>query len=335
MKAIVYTQYGSPDVLHLQEIEKPTPQDNEILIRIRATPVNVGDVMARNFRAFTARTFTMPGFVWLPARFMIGFRKPRRHILGSEFAGDVEAVGSGVTHFKPGDAVFGYRAMNFGANAEYLCMPADRFVTAKPANMTYEQASGVPGGALTALSLLRRVNIQPGQKVLINGASGGIGSHALQLAKHYGAEVTGVCGTPRMELVKALGADHVIDYTKEDFTQNGEKYDLIMDVMNKSSFARCKNSLTPNGCYLLVSFKTKQLMQMMRTSVTARNGGKRVICALSDEKPEDLVFIRGLVEAGVIKSVVDTCYPLPQAADAHRYFEAGSKRGLVVITVPA
>jgi NADPH:quinone reductase-like Zn-dependent oxidoreductase len=252
MKAIVYTQYGSPDVLQMQEIEKPTPQDNEILIRIRATPVNVGDIMARNFSAYTPRTFTMPGFLYLPSRFMIGYRKPRRHVLGNAFAGDVEAVGSGVTNFKPGDAVFGYRAMNFGAHAEYLCMPADRFVTAKPANMTYEEACGVPGGALTALSLLRKVNIQPGQKVLINGASGTIGSHALQLAKYYGAEVTAVCATPRLELVKALGADHVIDYTREDFTQNGETYDLIMDVMNKSSFDRCKNSLTANGCYLRV-----------------------------------------------------------------------------------
>jgi NADPH:quinone reductase-like Zn-dependent oxidoreductase len=217
-----------------------------------------------------------------------------------------------------------------GANAEYLCMPENGLVAIKPANMTFEEAAVVPYGAITALNLLRKVNIQRGQKVLINGASGGIGSAAVQLAKHYGAEVTGVCATPRVEFVKALGADKVIDYTKEDFTQNGETYDLIFDIMGKSSFSRCKNSLKPNGRYLLASFKMKQLFQMLWTSIV---GDKKVICALSSESPKDLVFIKELVEAGKIKSIIDRCYPWEQIADAHRYVEGGHKRGNVVVTV--
>ncbi len=196
--------------------------------------------------------------------------------------------------------------------------------------MSYEEAATVPYGALTALSLLRKVNIQSGQKVLINGASGGIGSAAVQLAKYFGAEVTGVCSTPRLEFVKAIGADKVIDYTQEDFTKNGETYDLIFDILGKSSFSRCKSSLTQNGRYLLASFKMKQLFQMLGTS---KIGSKKVICALSSEKVEDLIFIKELVEAGKIKSVIDRCYPLEQTAEAHRYVESGHKKGNVVITV--
>jgi NADPH:quinone reductase-like Zn-dependent oxidoreductase len=196
--------------------------------------------------------------------------------------------------------------------------------------MTCEEAATVPYGALTALNLLRKVNIQPGQKVLINGASGGIGSAAIQLAKYFGAEVTGVCGTPRLEFVKALGADKVIDYTKEDFTQNGETYDLIFDILGRSSFARCKSSLKPNGRYLLASFKMKQLVQMLWTS---KMNNKKVICALSSEKVEDLLFIKELVEAGKLKSIIDKRYPLHQAAEAHRYIETGNKKGNVIITV--
>ncbi|MBZ0306430.1 MAG: NAD(P)-dependent alcohol dehydrogenase, partial [Anaerolineae bacterium] len=196
--------------------------------------------------------------------------------------------------------------------------------------MSYEEAAAVPYGALTALTLLRKVNIQPGQKVLINGASGGIGSYAVQLAKHFGAEVTGVCSTPRMELVKALGADKVIDYTKEDFTRNGETYDLIFDILGRSSFSKCKNVLKPGGRYLLASFKMKQLFQMVWTS---KIGSQKVICALSNEKQEDLLFIQELIEAGRIKSIVDRCYPLEQAADAHRYVETGYKQGSVVVTM--
>jgi NADPH:quinone reductase-like Zn-dependent oxidoreductase len=262
MKAIVYEKYGSPNVLELREVEKPAPKDNEILIRIHATSVNIGDIWARNFKAITPSKFTMPLPLWLPSRMYFGFTKPRINILGSEFAGEVEAIGKDVKRFKKGDQVFGYRGQSMGACAEYLCIPEDGMVTSKPSNMTYEEAATVPYGALMALSLLRKVNIQSGptnragrQKVLINGASGGIGSAAVQIAKHFGAEVTGVCGTPRLEFVKSLGADHVIDYTKEDFTQNGEAYDLIFDILGKSSFSRCKSSLKQNGRYLLASFK--------------------------------------------------------------------------------
>jgi NADPH:quinone reductase-like Zn-dependent oxidoreductase len=331
MKAIVYTEYGSPDVLQLVEVEKPIPKDNEVLIRIYATPVNYGDTLARNFREISPRKFNMPFIFWLPARMAFGFNKPKINSLGSEFAGKIETVGKDVKLFKAGDQVFGYRGMSMGANAEYLCMPADGLVAIKPANMTYEEAAAVPYGALTALNLLRKVNIQPGQKVLINGASGAIGSAALQLAKyHFGAEVTGVCGTPRLEFVKSLGADKVIDYTKEDFTQNGEIYDLIFDILGKSSFSRCKSSLNQNGRYLLASFKMKQLFQMLWTSMI---GSKKVICALSLEKTEDLIFIKELIEAGKIKSIIDRCYALEQTAEAHRYIETGHKKGNVVIAV--
>ena len=330
MKAIVYTEYGPPDVLHLKEVEKPSPEDNEILVRIHTTTVNIGDIWARNFKEITPARFTMPLLLWLPSRIYFGFTKPRINILGSEFAGEVEAAGKEVKHFSNGDQVFGYRGQKMGSNAEYLCMPEDGLVALKPANMTYEEAAAVPYGALTALSLLRKANIQPGQKVLIHGASGSIGAAAVQLAKYFGAEVTGVCGTPRLEFVQALGADKVIDYTREDFTKNGETYDLIFDILGKSSFSSCKNSLKPNGIYLLASFKMKQILQMLWTSRTV---SKKVICALSSENPKDLIFIKELVEAGKIKSILDRCYPLEQTAEAHRYVEKGCKTGSVIITM--
>lgn len=272
----------------------------------------------------------MPMLLWLPARISFGLRKPKNPILGSEFAGEIEAIGKGVKKFRKGDQVFAYRGMSMGANAEYLCMPEDGMVGVKPANMTYEEAACVPYGGIMALSLLRKVNIQSGQKVLINGASGGIGSLAVQLAKYYGAEVTGVCSTPRLELVKSLGADKVIDYIKEDFTKNGERYDLIFDILGRSSFSRCKGSLTQNGRYLLASFKMRKLFQMLGTSII---GSKKVICALASEKSEDIIFLKELVEAGKIRSVIDRCYPLEQTAEAHRYVEKGQKKGNVVITV--
>jgi NADPH:quinone reductase-like Zn-dependent oxidoreductase len=330
MKAIVYTEYGPPDVLQIQEIEKPTPKDNEILIRVYATSVNIGDIWARNFKEISPRKFTMPFPLWLPARMYFGFTKPKINILGSEFAGEVVSIGKDVKQFRKGNQVFGYRGQSMGANAEYLCMAEDGLVSVKPSNMTYEEAATVPYGALTALNLLRKINIRRGQKVLINGASGGIGSAAVQLAKYFGAEVTGVCATPRLEFVKALGADHVIDYTKEDFTKSGETYDLIFDILGKSSFTKCKNSLKRNGIYLLASFKMKQLFQMLWTSII---GNKKVICALSSENPNDLIFIKELVEAGKIKAIIDKRYPLEQIAGAHRYIEKGHKRGNVVLTM--
>ena len=330
MKAIVFTEYGSPDVLQLKEVAKPTPKDDEILVRVHATPVNYGDLTARNFANLSLSEFNMPAPLWLPARMSFGWNKPKINILGSELAGEVEAVGKKVKKFKPGDQVFAYTGMNMGANAEYLCLPEAGIVALKPANLTYEEASTLPYGAIMALSLLRKVNIRPGQKVLINGASGGIGSMAVQVAKHFGTEVTGVCGTPRLEYVKSLGADKVIDYTKDDFTRNGETYDLIFDILGRSSFSRLKRSLKPNGIYLLASYKMKQLFQMFRTSMF---GGQKVICAMASEKSEDLVFIKELVEAGKIKTIIDKCYPLEQAAEAHRYVESGLKKGPVVITL--
>jgi NADPH:quinone reductase-like Zn-dependent oxidoreductase len=331
MKAIVYTEYGPPEVLQLREVEKPTPKDNEILIRVYATSVNYGDLVARDFRHITPRKFNMPFLFWLIAKISFGLTKPRIKILGSEFAGEIEAVGKDVKRFKKGDQVFGYPGQSMGAYAEYLCMPEHGSVAMKPANMTYEAAAVVPMGAIMALSLLRKVNIQPGQKVLVNGASGGIGSAAVQLAKsHFGAKVTGVCGTPRLEFVKSLGADKVIDYTKEDFTTSGETYDLIFDILGKSSFSRCKSSLKQNGRYLLASFKMRQLFQMLSTSMI---GSKKVICALAPGSTKDLISVKELIEAGKIKSVIDRRYPLEQAAEAHSYVEKGLKKGHVVITL--
>jgi NADPH:quinone reductase-like Zn-dependent oxidoreductase len=330
MKAIVCTEYGPPEVLQLKEVEEPTPKDNEVLIRVRATSVNFGDTMVRNFRAITPRKFNMPFLFWLMARMSLGLSKPRKTILGSEFAGEIESVGKNVRRFKNGDQVFGYPGQSFGAYAEYLCMPENGVLATKPANMTYEEAAVVSYGAIMALYLLRKVNVHSGQKVLINGASGGIGSAAVQIAKHFGAEVTGVCGTPRLEFVKSLGADKVIDYTKDDFTRDGETYDLIFDILGKSSFSQCQSSLKPNGTLLFASFKMKQLFQMLRTS---RAGTKKVVCALAPGRVEDLISVKELVETGKIKSIIDRRFPLEEAAEAHRYVEKGHKKANVVITV--
>ena len=331
MKAVVYTEYGPPEVLLLKEVPEPTPKDNEVLIKICATVVQYGDLVARNFKDISPRKFHMPFPFWLVNGVIFGFRKPKITTLGAEFAGEIESVGKDVTLFKKGDQVFGYRGPSMGANAEYLCMPEDGCVAIKPTNMTYEEAAAVPFGAMVALALLRKVNIQPGQKVLVNGASGTIGSAAVQLAKsHFGAEVTGVCSTPRLELVKSLGADKVIDYTQEDFTTSGETYDLIFDILGKSSWPRCKGSLKQNGRYLLASFKMRQLLQMLWTSMV---GSKKVICAIAPASTKDLVSVKELIEAGKIKTIIDRRYPLEQTAEAHRYYESGHAQGKVVITV--
>lgn len=328
MKAIVFTEYGTPDVLKIKEVAKPTPKEYEILVKVHATPVNYGDLTARNF---ANSQFNMPALLFLPARMAFGWNKPKINILGSELAGEVESVGKDVTKFKAGDQVFAYLGMNMGANAEYICLPESGTVALKPSNLSCEEASTLPYGAIMATSLLAKANLQRGQKVLINGASGGIGSMAVQLAKHFGAEVTGVCGTPRLEFVKSLGADKVIDYTKEDFTQNGETYDLIFDILGRSSFAKLKRSLKPNGIYLLASFKMKALLQMLWTSLTGSK--QKVICAFANETAENLVFVKKLVEEGKVKAIVDKSFPMEQAAAAHRYVETGHKRGNVVITL--
>lgn len=331
MKAIVCTKFGPPEVLQLKEVEKPIPKNNEILIRVHATPVNFGDTLVRHFNAISPRKFHMPFLFWLMGKIYFGFRKPKIPVLGSEFSGEVESVGKDVKRFSPGDPVFGYRGPRMGAYAEYLCMPENGVVALKPAPMTFEEASAVPYGAIMALNVLRKANLQPGQKILVNGASGGIGPAIVQLARsHFGAKVTGVCGTPRLEYVKSLGAEKVIDYTQEDFINGGETYDLIVDILGKNSFARCKRSLLPKGRYLFVSFKMKQVFQMLRTSL---GGGRKVICIVSTEKAEDLALIKELVEAGKIKTIIDRCYPLEQAAEAHRYVEQGHKKGNIVITI--
>ncbi len=330
MKAIKFTEYGPPEVLQLKEVEKPSPKDNEVLIKVFAASVNYGDLLARNFKAVTPRQFNMLLLFWFFAKLYFGFRKPKITILGSEFSGVVESVGKDVRAFKPGDPVFGYLGQDMGAYAEYICVPESGVLALKPANMSFEEAAVIPYGSMMALYLLRKANIRNGQKVLINGASGGIGSAAVQIAKYFGAEVTAVCGTAGLEFVKALGADKAIDYTKEDFTQSGETYDLIFDILGRASFSRCKKVLSPNGRLQFASFKMKQLVQMLMTSAA---GKKKVICALAPGRVEDLIGVKELIEAGKMRSIVDQRFPLEQAAEAHRYVEKGHRKGPVAITL--
>jgi len=305
MKAIVATKYGGPEVLQLKEVEKPIPEANEILIKVHATTVTAGD--------FRMRSFTVPPLFWLPARITLGFTKPKHPIYGMELAGEVEAIGKDVTRFKPGDQVFASTLTeNFGAYAEYKCLPEQAMVAIKPANMTHEEAAAVSIGATTALRLLRKGKTLAsvrGQKVLIYGASGSVGTYAIQLARYFGAEVTGVCSTANLDIVKSLGADDAIDYTKENFSFRKERYDVIFDTVRKFPKSKYSNVLAPNGTYVTI----------------ARLDSK--------ERMDNLIFIKELIEAGEIKVVIDRCYPLEQMVEAHCYVDAGHKRGNVVITL--
>lgn len=323
MKAIVQTKYGPPEVLQLQDVEKPTPKEDEVLIRIRAATVNATDPVFRKGEPFIARFFT-------------GLTRPRKPIPGTELAGEIEAVGVDVTRYKEGDQVYASTGLAYGAHAEYICLPEDGPLAPKPANMSYGEAAAVCDGAFGALNFLRDAgNIQSGKEVLINGASGAVGTAAVQLAKHFGAEVTGVCSTANLELVKSLGADKVVDYTKEDFTKSDQSYDIIFDAVAKSSFSSCKDSLKPGGVYIFTGPSPANMLQMLWTSLF---GNKKAAMTApgnrsSSDKTKDLTFLKELIEGGKLRSVMDRYYPMEQIAEAHKYVEAGHKKGNVVITM--
>ncbi|ADE70350.1 MULTISPECIES: NAD(P)-dependent alcohol dehydrogenase [Priestia] len=302
MKAMVCTKYGKPDVLQLQEVEKPIPKENEILIKIYATTVTSGDCRVRSFNS--------PLLLWLPMRIVLGLRKPRKSILGVELAGEVEDVGKNVTRFKKGDQLFAMTGMKFGGYAEYICLPEKGTIAVKPENVTYEEAASISFGGTTALHFFRKGTIQTGQKVLIYGASGAVGTAAVQLASYYGAEVTGVCSAKNSELVKSLGADRVIDYQNENFTEKQEKYDLIFDAVGKITKNQCKAALALNGRFVSVEGQ-----------------------GIAKVQTKDLLLLKKLIEEGQIKSVIDRCYSLEQVPEAHEYVETGHKIGSVVVTL--
>jgi NADPH:quinone reductase-like Zn-dependent oxidoreductase len=300
MKAIVCKRYGSPDVLQLKEVNKPIPNDNEVLVKIHATTVASGDIRVRAFNS--------PPLLWIPMRIVLGLKKPRKPILGVELAGEIEQIGKNVKRFEKGDQVFALTGMGFGAHAEYTCLHEKAIMSVKPSNMTFEEAAAVPVGGTTALYFLRKGNIEKGKKVLIYGASGAVGTSAVQLAKYFGSEVTGVCSTANLELVKSLGADHVIDYTSEDFTKNEKLYDIIFDAVGKNSRKNCKNILASVGKYITVDGQ-----------------------GIAKVNNEDMTFLKELIEMGKIKSVIDREYRLEEIPEAHRYVEKGHKKGNVII----
>ena len=322
MKAVVYERYGPPEVLQLQEVDKPTPKDNEVLIKTHATTVTSGD--------WRVRSLNVPAGFGLMTRLVFGVSRPKQPILGTELAGVIESVGNDVKKFKVGDQVFAFSDTAMGCHAEYKCMPEDGAVALKPPNLTFEEAAALSFGGTTALDFFRRGRLQNGERVLVNGASGAVGTAAVQLAKHFGADVTGVCSTANLELVRSLGASHVVDYTQEDFTQNGETYDVIVDTAGSAPFSRSKASLKEGGRLLMVLGGLPDMLQIPWVSMTS---SKKVIAGPAAGRAEDLRFLAGLAETGEFKPVIDRRYPFEQIAEAHRYVDTGRKKGNVVITL--
>ncbi|MCP4140535.1 MAG: NAD(P)-dependent alcohol dehydrogenase [Chloroflexi bacterium] len=327
MKAILWTKYGPPNVLQLGDVEKPTPKDNEVLIKIIATTVTAGDC--------EMRSLDFPIFLSLPMRLWIGFKKPKENTIpGTELAGVIDAIGKDVKNFKIGDPVFGAAGMAFGTNAEYICMPEERnefgsVIAIKPKNMSYEEAATVPFGGRDALHFLRLANLQGGEKMLINGAGGSIGVFAVQLAKYFGAEVTAVDSSEKLEILREIGADHVIDYTQEDFTKGAQVYDIIFDIIGKISFSKSNKVLKKDGTYLLAN-PISQIISAQWVKLTSK---RKVIMQTASGTAEDLVFLRELVEAEKLKTVIDRSYPLEEIVKTHEYVETGRKKGNLVIKV--
>ena len=322
MKAVVYERYGPPEVLQLQEVDEPTPKDNEVLIKTHATTVTSGD--------WRVRSLNVPAGFGLMTRLVFGVSRPKQPILGTELAGVIESVGNDVKKFKVGDQVFAFSDTAMGCHAEYKCMPEDGALALKPPNLTFEEAAALSFGGTTALDFFRRGRLQNGERVLVNGASGAVGTAAVQLAKHFGADVTGVCSTANLELVRSLGASHVVDYTQEDFTQNGETYDVIVDTAGSAPFSRSKASLKEGGRLLMVLGGLPDMLQIPWVSMTS---SKKVIAGPAAGRAEDLRFLAGLAETGEFKPVIDRRYPFEQIAEAHRYVDTGRKKGNVVITL--
>jgi len=322
MKVVVYERYGPPEVLELRDVAKPTPRDNEILVRSYATTVTSGD--------WRARSLDVPPGFGLISRLVFGFFKPRKGILGTELAGEVVEAGRDVSRFKVGDQVFLFSGAGMGCYVEYKCMPEDGPVALKPANLTYDEAVALSFGGTTALDFFRKGKLRSGEEVLVNGASGGVGTAAVQLAKHFGAKVTAVCSGANEELVRSLGADHVIDYTEEDFTENGRTYDVIVDTVATAPYSRSKDSLREGGRLLMVSGGMLDLLKIPWVSMTS---SKKVIGGVAEERPEDLRLLAELAEAGEFKPVIDRRYPFEQIVEAHRYVDTGRKKGNVIITV--
>ncbi len=316
MKAVVHDRYGPPDVLRLEDVERPSPAEDEVLIRVHATTVNRTDCHRRAARPF----------FW---RFFAGLLRPKRRILGTEMAGEVEAVGAAVSEFAVGDPVFGTTGPRLGGHAEYLCRRGSGLIAHKPDGLSFVEAAAIPDGALSALTCLRRAGVKPGQKLLVYGASGSIGTAGVQLARHFGADVTAVCNTKNVELVRSLGADRVLDYTQEDFTRNGETYDVVFDAVGKLTFRGCKASLKSGGIYIA----TDGLRNFPLGLWTSRFGDKKVSLPLPDSKQEDILFLAELIESGRYRAVIDRTYPLEEVVDAMRYVETEQKVGNVVITM--